>query len=107
MVRFLGSSNTGVENEDNSGPHCKPMSLNPSCSSIEYSSSTPRYGAIPWIQAEIDNWANLRNTSRPKRHKHKILRHGPPILIKTCPQNFNVKDFKVVNNSHPSGTSIS
>ncbi|KAE9393107.1 hypothetical protein BT96DRAFT_999737 [Gymnopus androsaceus JB14] len=56
---------------------------------------TFRWLAIPWIQAEIDGWANLCNSTAPRRHKYKILLHGPPMLIKMRPQDFNVKDFKV------------
>jgi hypothetical protein len=54
-----------------------------------------RWIAIPWLQAEIDNWVKHKNTTAPRAMKHKILPHGVPTLICSRPSHFNVFDFKV------------
>ncbi|KAF9058918.1 hypothetical protein BDP27DRAFT_1186897, partial [Rhodocollybia butyracea] len=56
---------------------------------------TFRWITIPWLQEHLDQWAQQRNSFRPKRHKHKFLPHGPPVHIRTCPQDFEALDFKV------------
>jgi hypothetical protein len=64
-------------------------------SSETYVSLTFRWITIPWLQEHLDQWAQQRNSFRPKRHKHKFLPHGPPVHIRTRPQDFEALDFKV------------
>lgn len=54
-----------------------------------------RWLAIPWIQAEIDDWMIHRNRSKPRADKHKILPHGIPDIIRAKPEHFGSYDFKV------------
>lgn len=54
-----------------------------------------RWIAIPWMQKEVDEWKDQRNRNTPRRHRHKFLPHGIPLLIRGRPQDFNVLDFKV------------
>jgi hypothetical protein len=51
--------------------------------------------AIPWLQAEIDNWVKHKNTTAAHAMKHKILLHGVPTLIHSHPSHFNTFDFKI------------
>jgi len=55
-----------------------------------------RWLAIPWIQAEIDQWVLHRNLNAPRAYKHKILPHGIPNLIRTKPHVYGSFDFKVL-----------
>jgi hypothetical protein len=54
-----------------------------------------RWLAIPWLQAEIDEWVHHKNRSAPRSVKHKVLPHGIPALIRAKPHRFGALDFKV------------
>ena len=54
-----------------------------------------RWLAIPWLQAEADEWANLKNSTQRRANKKKILPHGPPALIIERPDEYDTIDFKV------------
>ena len=54
-----------------------------------------RWLAIPWLQAEIDEWVRIKNRGAPRAVKHKVLPHGIPALIRGKPHHFNALDFKV------------
>jgi hypothetical protein len=54
-----------------------------------------RWLAIPWIQAELDGWAQMRNCTAPRADRNKVLPHGIPALIREKPNAFNTEDFKV------------
>jgi hypothetical protein len=54
-----------------------------------------RWLAIPWIQAEIDDWMDHRNRSKPRADKNKILPHGIPDIIRAKPERYGSFDFKV------------
>jgi hypothetical protein len=54
-----------------------------------------RWIAVPFVQAKLDEYRQLRNTVTPRHHKHKILPHGPPMLIRSRPDFYKVLDFKV------------
>ncbi|KZT10115.1 uncharacterized protein LAESUDRAFT_810391 [Laetiporus sulphureus 93-53] len=54
-----------------------------------------RWLAIPWLQAELDDWTKQFNLTPRRANKHKSLPHGIPILIVNQPQDFNAVDFKV------------
>ncbi|KAH7904042.1 hypothetical protein BJ138DRAFT_1186917 [Hygrophoropsis aurantiaca] len=54
-----------------------------------------RWLAIPWIQAELDDWVHHRNHNPPRADKNKILPHGIPAIIRTKPHQFDTMDFKV------------
>jgi hypothetical protein len=60
-----------------------------------YLSLVFRWLAIPWIQAEIDQWVLHRNLNAPRADKHKILPHGIPDLIRAKPHMYGSFDFKV------------
>ena len=51
--------------------------------------------AIPWLQAEINDWVKFKNTTTPQAVKHRILSHGIPALIYSHPSHFNSINFKV------------
>ncbi|KAF8233749.1 hypothetical protein L208DRAFT_1190593, partial [Tricholoma matsutake] len=48
--------------------------------------------AIPWLQTKIDSWVKFKNTCAVR---NKILPHGIPTLIHSCPSHFNAVDFKI------------
>ncbi|KAM6501138.1 hypothetical protein JOM56_004152 [Amanita muscaria] len=54
-----------------------------------------RWLAIPFIQAELDEWRVLRNRTAPRKNKHKILPHGIPEIIRHKPDKFGARDFKI------------
>ena len=54
-----------------------------------------RWLAIPWIQAELDEWVMLRNRTAPRADRNKILPHGIPELIRNKPEKYGTLDFKV------------
>ncbi|KAM6490138.1 hypothetical protein JOM56_014457 [Amanita muscaria] len=54
-----------------------------------------RWLAIPFIQAELDEWRVLRNRTAPRKNKHKILPHGIPEIIWHKPDKFGARNFKV------------
>ena len=56
-----------------------------------------RWLAIPWIQAELDEWVTLRNRTAPQADKNKILPHGILELIQEKPHLYGTHDFKVTN----------
>ncbi|THU98732.1 hypothetical protein K435DRAFT_795477 [Dendrothele bispora CBS 962.96] len=49
---------------------------------------------LDWSE-KLDEYRQLRNTVTPRHHKHKILPHGPPMLIRSRPDFCNVLDFKI------------
>jgi hypothetical protein len=51
--------------------------------------------AIPWIQAEADEWVMLRNRTAPQADRNKLLPHGIPELMRQKPEKFGAVDFKV------------
>ena len=51
--------------------------------------------AIPWLQAEIDEWVHIKNRSAPWADKNKILPHGIPWIIRAKPHKYNALYFKV------------
>jgi len=60
-----------------------------------YRSLVFRWLAIPWLQAEIDEWVRIKNRSAPRADKNKILPHGIPSIIRAKPHKYNALDFKV------------
>ncbi|KAH9476801.1 hypothetical protein JR316_0010716 [Psilocybe cubensis] len=54
-----------------------------------------RWIAIPWLQNELDKWANTKNRTAPRSDRKKILPLGAPLLIRTKPEKFNALDFKI------------
>ncbi|KAH7905061.1 hypothetical protein BJ138DRAFT_1018219 [Hygrophoropsis aurantiaca] len=54
-----------------------------------------RWLAIPWIQAELDQWVHHRNHNPPRADKNKILPHGIPAIIRAKPHQFDSLDFKI------------
>lgn len=54
-----------------------------------------RWIAIPWIQAEVDDWVYERNHSCVRADKHKVLPHGIPAIIASTPEYYGACDFKV------------
>ncbi|TFK59433.1 hypothetical protein BDN72DRAFT_905849 [Pluteus cervinus] len=55
-----------------------------------------RWVFIPYIQAELDSYAHTRNTTAPRRQRHKIIPQGVPEMIQTRPDVFGCKDFKII-----------
>ncbi|KAG6808192.1 hypothetical protein H0H92_005087, partial [Tricholoma furcatifolium] len=55
-----------------------------------------RWLAIPWLQAELDAWAERYNTTKRRQDKHKLLPHGIPNLIHDNPQDYGAKNFMVI-----------
>ncbi len=51
--------------------------------------------AIPWLQAEIDKWVQMYNSSPRRANKNKLLPHGIPDLIHQKPERFKSKNFQV------------
>lgn len=54
-----------------------------------------RWIAIPWLQAEIDEWVRYKNRTAPRADRNKILPHGIPALIRAKPHCYDALDFKV------------
>ncbi|KAI5999092.1 hypothetical protein EDD15DRAFT_2386441 [Pisolithus albus] len=55
-----------------------------------------RWVFIPWLQVELNNYQDRINNSRKRRDKRKVLPHGIPELIYTCPGDYGALDFKVM-----------
>ncbi|KAI6021641.1 hypothetical protein BKA83DRAFT_4055186 [Pisolithus microcarpus] len=49
---------------------------------------------IPWLQVKLNNYQDRINNSRKRRDKRKVLPHGIPELIYTCPGDYGALDFK-------------
>ena len=54
-----------------------------------------RYLAIPWLQAELDQWREQFNMTPRRTQRNKSLPQGIPYIIARNPEKFNVHDFKV------------
>ncbi|KAF8876610.1 hypothetical protein CPB84DRAFT_412719 [Gymnopilus junonius] len=54
-----------------------------------------RWLAIPWIQAEVDNWVFQRNFTAPRHDKNKILPQGVPAIIRAHPHRYGGQDYKI------------
>lgn len=53
--------------------------------------------AVPWLQSELDQLRHRYNHSARRSDKHKILPQGkPPQLIRTHPEQFGCRDYKVI-----------
>ncbi|KAF8417179.1 hypothetical protein L210DRAFT_871640 [Boletus edulis BED1] len=50
---------------------------------------------IPWLQRELDLFAERFNNSKPRHNIHKALPHGRPNDIFSRPEDFDSKDFSV------------
>ncbi|KAG2114843.1 hypothetical protein DEU56DRAFT_874297 [Suillus clintonianus] len=51
---------------------------------------------IPWLQHELDLFADKFNNTKPRFNMHKILPHGRPNDIFDCPEKFDCRDFSVI-----------
>ncbi|KAG1871820.1 hypothetical protein DFJ58DRAFT_713774 [Suillus subalutaceus] len=51
---------------------------------------------IPWLQHELDLFADKFNNTKPRFNMHKILPHGRPNDIFDCPERFDCRDFSVI-----------
>ena len=58
-------------------------------------SLTFRWLAIPYFQAELDQYVKQHNTTRRRANKHKVLPHGIPELMFQFPASVDALDFKV------------
>ncbi|KIK28196.1 hypothetical protein PISMIDRAFT_76947, partial [Pisolithus microcarpus 441] len=47
---------------------------------------------IPWLQVKLNNYQDRINNSRKRRDKRKVLPHGIPELIYTCPGDYGALD---------------
>jgi len=56
---------------------------------------TIRWLFIPFLQTELDAWADVVNNSRKRADRNKILPHGIPDDIYFNPERFGALDFKV------------
>jgi hypothetical protein len=63
--------------------------------SISLCSLVFRWIAIPWLQAEIDKWVQMYNSSTRRANKNKLLPHGIPDIIHQKPERFQSKNFQV------------
>jgi hypothetical protein len=54
-----------------------------------------RWLFIPFLQTELDAWADIVNNSRKRADRNKILPHGVPNDIYFNPERFGCLDFKV------------
>ncbi|KAG2124899.1 hypothetical protein DEU56DRAFT_963243 [Suillus clintonianus] len=55
---------------------------------------------IPWLQHELDLFADKFNNTKPRFNMHKILPHGRPNDIFDCPEKFDCRDFSVSCQTH-------
>jgi hypothetical protein len=62
---------------------------------VKHQSLVFRWLAIPWLQAELDKWVIMYNSSPRRANKHKTLPHGIPDLIHAKPERYNSKNFQV------------
>ena len=60
-----------------------------------YFSLVFRYLAIPWLQAELDQWREQFNMTPRRTQRNKSLPQGIPYIIAGNPEKYNVHDFKV------------
>lgn len=54
-----------------------------------------RWIAIPWIQAELDNYRLRTNTKRPRADRKKFLPHGVPDHIFEQAHKYEAEDYKI------------
>ncbi|KAL4269040.1 hypothetical protein AB1N83_001842 [Pleurotus pulmonarius] len=54
-----------------------------------------RWMAIPWIQRELDVWADRFNMTPRRQDKRKVLPCGIPVVIRDKPHIYGAKDYKV------------
>ncbi|EJD32863.1 hypothetical protein AURDEDRAFT_77405 [Auricularia subglabra TFB-10046 SS5] len=54
-----------------------------------------RWIAIPWIQAELDNYRLRTNTKRPRADRKKFLPHGVPDHIFEQAVKYDAEDYKI------------
>ncbi|KZT52387.1 hypothetical protein CALCODRAFT_531300, partial [Calocera cornea HHB12733] len=55
-----------------------------------------RWLAVPFMQAELDDYVRIHNTTRPRADKNKLLPHGVPEHILEHPQRFGARDYRVL-----------
>ncbi|KAG1886720.1 hypothetical protein F4604DRAFT_1571626, partial [Suillus subluteus] len=55
---------------------------------------------IPWLQHELNLFADKFNNTKPRFNMHKILPHGRPNDIFDCPEKFDCQDFSVSCQTH-------
>ncbi|KXN80762.1 hypothetical protein AN958_07838 [Leucoagaricus sp. SymC.cos] len=55
-----------------------------------------RYIFFPWIQEELDGFVDRVNWNRKRNDRRKVHPQGPPHDIFFCPEEYGVKDFKVL-----------
>ncbi|KAM6491906.1 hypothetical protein JOM56_012544 [Amanita muscaria] len=55
-----------------------------------------RWLAIPWLQAEIDKWTIMYNSSPRRANKYKTLPHGIPDLIHAKPERYDSQNFQIM-----------
>ncbi|KZT61423.1 hypothetical protein CALCODRAFT_420857, partial [Calocera cornea HHB12733] len=55
-----------------------------------------RWLAVPFIQAELDHYVHMHNTTRPRADKNKLLPNGVPEHILEHPQRFGARDYRVL-----------
>nr|VWP02435.1 N/A [Ganoderma boninense] len=54
-----------------------------------------RYLAIPWLQAELDQWREQFNMTPRHTQRNKSLPQGIPYIIAQNPEKYNIHDFKI------------
>lgn len=59
-----------------------------------------RWLAIPYLQFEMDLWAEGRNDTPKRADKHKILPQGIPNVIHAKPERYDAKNFMVMSYTH-------
>ncbi|KAF4577029.1 hypothetical protein EYR36_005016 [Pleurotus pulmonarius] len=55
-----------------------------------------RWLAVPWIQRELDVWADRFNRTPRRQDKRKILPCGIPAIIRDKPNMYGAKDYKII-----------
>jgi len=62
-----------------------------------YKSMVFRWLFIPWLQTELDAFADRLNNTKKRADRNKILLHGVPNDIHESPERYGCLDFKVLN----------
>lgn len=57
---------------------------------------TFRYVFIPYLQCETDAWVHLRNWTKRRADRKKILPNKIPMLVIQKPHLYGTADYKVV-----------
>ena len=54
-----------------------------------------RYVFIPFLQREVDAWVHLRNWTKRRPDRKKVLPNDIPMIILAKPHKWNAADYKV------------